>query len=125
MLNVGRRTWIALVVTLLMTTGCASGGPAMEGDSAAATEGTVLRVHNTDEAGQQLTIYLVPPVGEMKRIGTVAPQQYLTVTHEDGQGRFSLRAERPDGSRITSPTFNVVSGTYTWDIALRRVDRAR
>jgi len=55
----------------------------------------------------------------------VAADDYLTVPHPGGQGRFQFRAERQDGSMFSSPMFTVVSGTYTWDIALRRVDRSR
>jgi hypothetical protein len=116
-----------VVLFTVLASGCAS---APEAGSAPATPATAagevtLRVHNTDAAGQPLTIYLVPIAGQLVRLGTVESNAYLTVPHRAGTGRFQLRAERPDGTTVTSPAFDIVSGTYTWDMALRRVDRAR
>lgn len=116
---------LALVLFVIMAASCASGGGPGDAAAGAAGEGVALRVHNTDTSGQRLAIFLVPQVGEMKRLGVVDPDETLTVSHADGQGRFQFRAERPDGTTVTSPSFNVVSGTYTWDMALRRVDRSR
>jgi hypothetical protein len=127
MRNVLRAAMLCLLVVSVVAA-CASGGATPGGaeQGAAAAEGAVvLRVHNTDTGGQTLVIFLVPQAGVMTRLGTVAPMEHLTVPHTAGEGRFQLHAERPDGSTVTSPHFNVVSGTYTWDIALRRVDRAR
>lgn len=128
MRRIVRPTWLTLVSVLFLAAACASGG-ATDGngalDAAGPAGATTLRVHNTDNAGETLTIFLQPAAGELIRLGTVAPFEYLTVAHPAAAGRFQLRAERPAGGVITSPGFNVVSGTYTWDIALRRVERAR
>ncbi|CAN5883360.1 hypothetical protein BH23GEM9_BH23GEM9_33980 [soil metagenome] len=130
MRNTLRPSRIGLVIMMAFVAACASSGPndtaAGPGAGAGAgAEGVTLRIHNTDGSGDPLTIFLLPEAGEMTRLGTVAPYEYLTVTHPGGQGRFQLRGQRPAGSTVTSPTFNVVSGTYTWDVALRRVERSR
>jgi len=113
-----------LLVAAFFVSACASGGGA-PGDAAAAPGETVLRVHNTDQRGEALRIFIVPDAGQAQFLGSVAADDYLTVPHPGGQGRFQFRAERQDGSMFSSPMFTVVSGTYTWDIALRRVDRSR
>lgn len=117
---------MAFMVALLATA-CAAGGPATQDDAgpAGAEGSTLLRVYNTDTAGQPLTVFILREAGTAERIGTVQPNEYLTVPHTAGQGRFQFRADRPDGTTIESPLFTIVSGTYTWDIALRRVNRTR
>lgn len=117
------RVGLAFVVAFLAAA-CAAGGGAPDEGGAAPGE-TVLRVYNTDTAGQALRIYVAPEAGQAQFLGTVAPDNYLTLPHTGGQGRFQFRAERPSGESFTSPMFTVVSGTYTWDIALRRVERTR
>jgi hypothetical protein len=84
---------------------------------------TQLSVRNTDQAAQTLQIYLQPEAGQERLLGNVAFNDVLTVPHPLGQGRFQFRAVRPDGTSVTSPMFNVVGGTYTWDVALGRVQR--
>jgi hypothetical protein len=123
-----RMTRLLPVLLALFVAGCASAPP--EGGAASAAvppDGLSLRIHNTDSSGQQLTVYLVPNAGEHIRLGSVAPNDYLTIRHPQGEGRFQLRGMRPDGSSITSPEFQVNNAyrTYSWDIALRRVDRVR
>ena len=112
---------IALAV---VAASCAAGGGG-GATEAAAPGATVLRVHNTDEGGQALRVFIAREAGEERLIGRVEATAILTVPHTDGAGRFHFRAERPDGSIISSPVFNVVSGTYTWDVALGRVSRGR
>lgn len=119
---------LAFVVLGLLAAACASGGGAGGGGEATPAAGPgeiILQVHNTDSAGQPLRIYLVPEAGTERVIGNVAFNEVLTVPHTGGQGRFQFRAERPDGSTVTSPLFTAISGTYVWDIALRRVERKR
>jgi hypothetical protein len=122
-----RASWLVLVLFSVVFTACATAGgeAAAGGGDAAATGTTTLRVHNTDTSGQTLTIFLVPLAGAHIQLGTVRPNEYFTIAHTAGEGRFQLRAQRPDGTSRTSPAFNVVSGTYTWDMSLNRVDRAR
>lgn len=114
-----------MVVAAFFVSACASGGGAPGEGSAAAPGETILRVHNTDQSGQALRVYIAPEAGQAQLLGTVAPDDFLTIPHPGGQGRFQFRAERPDGTSFESPMFTVISGTYTWDIALRRVDRSR
>lgn len=122
-------TRLSAFLTLgLLASACASGGGGGGGGETAPAAGPgeiILQVHNTDSAGQPLRIYLVPDAGTERVIGNVAFNEVLTVPHTAGQGRFQFRAERPDGSTVTSPMFNAISGTYVWDIALRRVERKR
>lgn len=120
------RLGLAFLVALLATA-CAAGGPAAdEAAGPAGAEGaTLLKVFNTDSSGQTLTIFIRREAGTAERVGSVQPNEYLTVPHTAGQGRFQFRADRPDGTTIESDVFTVVSGTYTWDIALRRVNRTR
>lgn len=123
-----RGTRLLLVLLTALVAACAS-APADGAGGAAAVpaDGLTLRVHNTDSQGQLLTVYLVPNAGEHVRLGSAAFNDYLTVAHPQGEGRFQLRGMRPDGSTVTSPEFQVNNAfrTYTWDVALRRVDRVR
>jgi hypothetical protein len=116
---------LGLVLVAAFMAGCATAGAGAGEGAGAATDAVMLRVHNTDTSGESLTIFLVPQTGELVRLGRVAPNEFLTVEYPGGQARVQLRAERPNGTTVTSPAFNVVSGTYTWDMALRRVERSR
>lgn len=114
----------ALVLLLASAAACASGGASPEAAPAAPGEIT-LQIRNTHESGQALQVYIAREAGQERLLGTVGPDDVLSVPHTEGQGRFLFRAVRPDGTSINSPIFNVVSGTYTWDIALQRVQRGR
>jgi hypothetical protein len=122
------RPFLGLLLVTLLAGACASAGEpgATTAADATPTEGTFLRVHNTDSSLERLTIFLVPASGEMRRLGVVEPNEYLTVPHTAGRGRFTLQGERPTGTRVTSPAIDIQQdGTYTWDIALRRITRSR
>ncbi|NJD19825.1 MAG: hypothetical protein FIA95_11160 [Gemmatimonadetes bacterium] len=120
-----RAWWPPFLITLLLVSaasGCASGGGTPT-EGAAAPGVTQLSVRNTAQAGQTLQIYLQPEAGQERLLGNVAFNDVLTVPHTLGPGRYQFRAVRPDGTMLNSPLFNVVSGTYTWDVALGRVQR--
>jgi hypothetical protein len=117
---------LLLVAVVLASCASGAGAPAAAEPGAAPPQGgTVLRVRNTDSSGQALRVLIAPEAGTARLLGNVAPEQFLSVPWTGPQGRYLFRAERPDGSMIESPVFTLVSGTYTWDIALRRVDRQR
>lgn len=117
-------TRAGIVAMITFAAACASGGGG-QAEAAAPSGATSLTIRNTDERGQALQVYLAREAGQERLLGTVGPGDQMTVPHTEGQGRFLFRAVRPDGSSVTSPVFNVVSGTYTWDLALGRVQRGR
>jgi hypothetical protein len=100
---------VYLVVALLLSAACASGGQVPDTDEALGSQVILVEVQNNLAIRQSVTVRIARRSGGVTTLGSVAPGRTQTLRFEEGalESAYVLHARKDDGSEVVSREFSL------------------